>query len=531
MLSSYPDDLLPVLPETHDVLRRVSGDGTRNVLILISAVATGTSLQRLREAVASAQVRDREFSFLALYKLERDPDIPCLCDISKGVGDMTFTPIQRDEVEGRTVIEIDRGAYFPLEIKETPLLIRAEHATPAKDFFTAYRDSSAIALHRNSVDLSNQELRHHGVFIDVEAMIRHSRFEGRLQEQVGRLRAKPLLIVVPPHAAGKVLASAAEQIIEDKWGDPVRIVMSPDLRGLDNEIRELFGSATDGDEILIVDDVSVTGQRLSRYQQSLRELRFVGHATYLVGVARPDNDKNWERKVKELRFRSAHSLQHDVVCLERVVLPDWDRKTCPWCTESKALATLAESGRLSEGARTEVVARIMALERASIQQGLIDDAIWQPGGAKKPQLTMNSVFLDVDGGPCTEAGVIAAVAAAIQQMRIAKSDESRLEATYPHVTVISPENYFGSRFNDDLLRLAILRSARGIELELWNDPDEERRREMIPYFLYEHEQRETFKLELAVARLANKIPQPIILQGDEKASWPADLWRSFSEPH
>jgi len=53
MLSSYPDDLLPVLPETGELLRRTTDSG-RSILILLSAVATGNSLARLREAIAQS---------------------------------------------------------------------------------------------------------------------------------------------------------------------------------------------------------------------------------------------------------------------------------------------------------------------------------------------------------------------------------------------------------------------------------------------------------------------------------------------
>jgi len=118
-----------------------------------------------------------ECGFLALYKLDGEPDIPCLCDVSEGIGGMKFSAIPRAEVGSRTVIDIDRGAYFPLEVKETPLSIRRAHGKPSRDFFSAYKNSSSVAIHRNSVDLANQELRHHGIYIDVEAMLLHSRFE------------------------------------------------------------------------------------------------------------------------------------------------------------------------------------------------------------------------------------------------------------------------------------------------------------------------------------------------------------------
>ncbi len=87
-------------------------------------------------------------------------------------------------------------------------------------------------------------------------------------------------------------------------------------------------------------DVSVTGQRLARYQQSLREVEFKGHIFFLIGVARPESDKSWDRRVKELRFRSGTHTQHGVICLEKAIMPDWDRRSCPWCLEARSLARL-----------------------------------------------------------------------------------------------------------------------------------------------------------------------------------------------
>lgn len=531
MLSSYPDDLLAVMPETQETIRRVSGNGVRNVLVLISAVATGTSLQRLRETVAAAQIREEEFRFLSLYKLEDGPDIPTLCDISQGVGDMKFTPIQRDEIQDRTVIEIDRSAYFPLEIKETPLMISKEHAAPAKEFFSEYQYTGAIALHRDSVDLSHQVLRHHGIYIDVCSMVRHQSFIGKVRNAIGRVQCVPLIVVVPPHAAGRALSELVNQILLERWGAAPNLLISPDLRSAEKGMLHALMGADSRSEILVVDDVSITGQRLARYQQSLRELNFRGHITYLVGVARPESDKTWNRRVKELRFRSGETTPHEVISIEKIVLPDWDQRSCPWCLEAKSLAKIVEQGRLAQEPSQRVIQRIMRLESSKGQDGLIDDAIWQPNGASELRLTHNSLFLDVHSDRCSEATVIAAVAAAIQQMRISGSDEMRLEATYPHVTVLSPENYFGSRFNDDLLRLAVLRSARSTELELWNNSEEEGRRESVRHFLYEHENSETFMLELAVARLANKVPQPILDDIAKKAhSWTGELWRFFADP-
>jgi hypothetical protein len=530
MLSAYPDDLLVVTPETRDVIRRVDEDGQRNVLVLLSAVATGNSLARLQEVVSQSQHREGEFAFLALYKLDATQKIPALCDLSSGVGEMKFAAITRGEVGDRTVIEIDRSTYFPLDIRETPLLISDAHAAPAKEFFTEYRNSSVVSLHKNAVDLSNQEHRHHGVYFDVEAMLATSRFNQKLRAAIATFLKPPALIVTPPHRAGKVLADKVAREVANKWRVMVEVFVHPDLRmPLDSTLEYL--KATDSESVvLVVDDVSVTGQRLSRYQQSLRELKYSGQIVYLLGVARPDSDKNWTRRVNQLMFRTGHPEKHRVICIEKVIVPDWDRKTCPWCVELKALTQLVEQNRLDASTLSAVVQRLLLLERATVQRGLIDEAIWRPQGVSALQLTQNSIFIDTDTGPATEADVVASVAAALQQMRIMKSEDKRLEVTYPHVSVLDSENYFGMRFNDDLLRFAILRSAKAPELERWDGSAEENRSEKVHEFLQNHENREVFTLELAVARLARKVPQPDI-SADEWANmegWPISLWRAFS---
>ena len=121
MLSFYPDRYVGSLPETIHALRRMTENGKRNVLVVLSAVNSGNSLRRLREAIASAQFRDGEFAFLTLYKLNEGVDVPFLCDLS---GTNEFVPISREDLGGRAVpIEIDRSAYFPLHVEETPLEI------------------------------------------------------------------------------------------------------------------------------------------------------------------------------------------------------------------------------------------------------------------------------------------------------------------------------------------------------------------------------------------------------------------------
>ena len=53
---------------------------------------------------------------------------------------------------------------------------------------------------------------------------------------------------------------------------------------------------------------------------------------------------------------------------------------------------------------------------------------------------------------------------------------------------------------------------------------------MVRHFLYEHEHRKIFMLEFAIARLANKIPQPILDPRETGGNpWPEELWHSFAD--
>ena len=93
-------------------------------------------------------------------------------------------------------------------------------------------------------------------------MMRHPRLSKKLEETVLRMDARPMVIVVPPHAAGKSMSDAARQLLEARWGEHVDLVVSPDLRMLDDGMRQRLGIAADESELLIIDDVSVTGHRL-----------------------------------------------------------------------------------------------------------------------------------------------------------------------------------------------------------------------------------------------------------------------------
>src|SRR5882724_4783013 len=117
---------------------------------------------------------------------------------------------------------------------------------------------------------------------------------------------------------------------------------------------------------------------------------------------------------------------------------------------------MISQGSLDGDCSTLVAQRIMELERARIGAGLVDDVFWKTAEDHSLALTENSIFMSAQGAQPSEADVLAAVASAVQHMRITKDENQRLEAAYPHVSLLNDDNYFADRFNDDVLRLAIL---------------------------------------------------------------------------
>ena len=108
----------------------------------------------------------------------------------------------------------------------------------------------------------------------------------------------------------------------------------------------------------------------------------------------------------------------------------------------------------------------------------------------------------------TDADVIASVVAALQQMRTWNKPK-RLESIYPHAVVVSPANYLGAsaRFNDDILRIAILRMAKREELQRWEGREESKRRNSVAVQLLERGIHcSAIRLEFAIAILAGKLP-------------------------
>lgn len=546
MLSAYFDGSPDVAMQVGEPLTRVT-NYRRATLVLFSTVMTGESVRRLREEIRRASPGDMAVNIVALYRLNEQVALPSLCDLFGSEGDPDFNAAN-EAPAGTTVIDIDRHTYFPLQIEETAIPISASAARPAYSFFNRYKGTDAICLHRDSVDLNGQPYRHHGIFVDVLKLLETRAFTERLTAHLSKIPHRPALIVAPPHEAGAQLSNFASAQMQQKFGAPIEPLIHQDLHPESSDIpKDIIRALGHNEIILIIDDVSVTGQRLSRYQEHLRKLGFQGQLYYLIGVARPESDAQWTRRERDLTFRVGVNREawHKVFWVEKLILPDWTRYSCPWCKETDLLSRYFEARDAFAIAAPVLIERLRSLENSRVGHGLIRNAFWRSNPADSVGLTMNSLFLEHDGA--TDADIIAAVCASLQHLRTVggrakrsrlpshlpprvrdlldrcldyiwppNSPILRLESTYPHVTVIDSADYFGETFNDAVLRLAIIRAANRAELERWKDRAEEaRRRTCREYLLRPGATDDVFRFELMVAMQEGKIPRPSLSASDQ----------------
>lgn len=342
MLAEYLDGSPEAEAAADAVYDRVTHGTSGVILTIFSACMTGDAARRV-ETVASRHSGDSITQrFGALYNLDANLPIECLCELFKHCEPKSFEharslPSDADETQ---VIDIDKTIYFPSVIKESLVVADDRVARPARQFFTDYGHSGALFVHRDSY-VADKKFRHHAIYPDLSAMLKVNGFQQKFRQKLAQLNRLPSVIVTPPHAAGRALASFARDVLTTLGGGSVvrswehlDLVFARDITPAEDELKNVLLQLDQDASILLLDDVSVTGGRFMRYQKSLRNLDgdnsgYKGQIHYFVGLARPEREADWEKRTRDLQYRSGNSLKHTLSYVEFLLLPDWDEKRCP----------------------------------------------------------------------------------------------------------------------------------------------------------------------------------------------------------
>lgn len=464
MLPSYDDGSEASRRRSRGVVERLDADCStgrstfNKVLFLISATQTG-SLAKNMEVVFSTSALTLEPRFVAIFALGKH-DIPCLHDLSS---DQRFVLLEDYIDRPSEPVSIDSQVYFPLQFEDSVIQLDKALADRSRFFFDRYAGKGIIEVHRDHHEDVGRP-RHHAIHLATERLLQVSEFTNKFETYLRGLPSPPLFIVSPPHQAGQLLANYAHQYFAAQ-GHQCSVFAHPNLYLAGDPItederilRSLMKEASERDALLVIDDVCITGTRLSQYQRYIRTERFSGRIDYLVGIARPSHPRIWDNLVRYLRFRGNGLANHTVGNLDFLLLPDWRHEDCPWCREKRLYESWTASGTLPD----LLAARLERLSR-STPSGLAEDIFLGIPGLPQVQLGPNSLFIHENA---SQAEVFAAVAAAIQHLRCETgTDRPRLGPRhFPVSTVLDHRDYLRSKWTDSILRATFLRAASVDEL-------------------------------------------------------------------
>lgn len=515
MMRHYHDMRPGTRAEMLGLARAASDDYSKPFLLLYSALMTEKSFRRARLALESDGFSAEKLRALVLYRLCAEPivangnRIAELCDFSAVVGPwLAPSP----EAEAEPSIDIDSDIYFPLVVTEEERGLTHDFPALNRAFFDEYHD--AVRIHVDA-KIGGQTFRHHGIFIDVVAMLEKQHFREQLADKVAELDPRPTTIVFPPNDAAEKLALFVASCL-DRAGGSTRLIRSLDLSQEKTEKIDASGKGRpwapaqlgkdDDPAILVLDDVVTTGTRMLTFQRRIRDLEYSGRIHYVVAVARMENPKFWAH----LRSTLAKNLAgppHTVIPVETLTLPDWDENTCPWCHELKLLTELVAE---APGEVSRVwMERAAVLRSARAWHGLTDDVFMTFEQAEPMTVTPGSLFI-AEG--TSQAAVAASVASSIQMMRVELHQKKRLDgAGFPVRSVLALSNF--DRYTDAVLRSAIFRAVRPSELRRSKEADEKQRARWARRKLMSDDPLERpMRRELLVAILMDRLPRTTLDQ-------------------
>lgn len=470
MLPSYNDGSAEARQRSINVIARLDRDfkavnsSPGGVLCLISATQTGSLESHLTDIFRSS-----DFvlipKFVTLFRLGKS-HLPTLYDLS---GDARFELLPEENEESAAInsappIKIDPRIYFPLNFEDVSVVLDKSAADCNRGFFDRYVGTGLIRIHRDHQE-SGDKSQHHAIYLATEVLMDVPDFVADFEAKLADLPTPPLFIVSPPHVAGKRLADHASKFFSSK-GHSCQVFSHPNLwieqtprSSIDAEIRKLLLEASDQQSILVLDDVCITGTRLSQYQRYIRTERYKGRIDYLVAVARPPNISVWEYYLRFLSYRSGGAQKHTVGAVDQVILPDWRHRQCPWCAESRLYQKWTAQDQLP----SFLMDRLQALQ-SGMCAGLSDHVFMQFPQATAFSLGPDSLFAAENAN---QGEVFAAIAAALQCLRTNVSGGRPLllgTRRFPIATVLQHTDYCLSKWTDSILRASIWRAASADEL-------------------------------------------------------------------
>ncbi|HWA85831.1 MAG TPA: phosphoribosyltransferase [Opitutus sp.] len=424
----------------------------QSVLFLQSIRGAGHLVAEIKREVSAADLPPERLRCVNLYGFAPEPgDTTPTFSVLPSVGQYYRSEQQCKMCqEGQEFIRIDPKLYYIVSATEKPVTLTPGFWSPARAFFDRYHAVEGVfRLHADHP----YDARHHAFYIDAGVLSTSPLFRERLMEKASQ--PKPDLVVSPGHEAGLKLAGCVGR----ETGVP--IITSEGLRRntLSADDLDRFLRAKN---ILILDDVTITGTRITDYLCAIREdyapAEIAGkNVAFLLAVARPPSQEQWVAIQRSCSNHDSFSITCD--CVEFLALPNWPQAHCPWCHEFDLLQNI--SARFARPP-SWLLARIGAL--ANKRQGLQSSPFWLTAGTTEPVLGFAA-----KAGPARMQAIptLFATASALQRFRHATDPTKALAPGFPISRVLDFPRCF-KNYSEGLIRAALLRALRPDEFPASN---------------------------------------------------------------
>ncbi len=456
------------------------------VFVIVSLAITGNilkSVEQILRVVGSRKSIQSEGIVLYAFKGTL-PDIEPFCCLEHEIEYYVPPNDCRLCTPDNVPLYIDGHLNYPREIQETDLALTADHFHEALKFLAKYQSMDRLLrVHRDDPN----DWRHHAFDIDVSTLLEQPQFLEAYMQELRNVAPTPDLVVAPDHQPGRALAKLASQMFD------IPFVIHNDLRFGGTRASANRNLVKGSRNLLIVDDVSNTGSRLSKYNRALREE--FGHfksVVFLVAVARPQSEAAW----RELRvsLTNHHPWNASLLFIEKICLPAWDAKFCPWCQEHDLLSRACQRFSLPPKWIKDRVGKL-----TEKLEGLVEDVLFLLPGVSAKHLARGAVAGMEGFSPIQ---VTFAVASALQSLRNAPEEKHRLAPHFPARRVFGLRNL--TNYSEGLLRASLLRLLRAYE---WGNTNRSKLQSATLDYVG-HDDQHVLQGEVVLAIARNAIPAP-----------------------
>jgi hypothetical protein len=427
--------------EIENLLVHLQQDGSfvPRPLLVVSASGSGGMIERLFRLCSDLAITDfHAVSLFTTGSLTVRERHSAFCELED-----EFRPMAAEECalcldnnRSSEAIPIDPSTYLLVVPAESSCRISRDMARPGREFVERYRGIRYLSVHRDFKPGGP----HRAVYIDVGQLVDAEPFAQRLSDRVLPLARSVDVILAPDHPAARKLAERVGGLlgIEFITVDDHMILSRPDV------LDRLSSSP----EILLVDDVAITGSRFRSYRNVLARAGMNAEKLrFLVGVLRPPSTRLGQA------IRDAAHDPSRFIAVDEILLPDWSEDYCPWCWEAELYRDLPPA--TAQNPRIRWRAENLRHTQVGLSQEIF--LTWDDSPEHRFVLGTGSIF----GEELTDVELFVSVASGIQRLRSEGSLSER------HVAPISrylDPDFTLNRYYEGFIAAAILRATHPRDL-------------------------------------------------------------------